>query len=149
MSLLTLSICNIEDFYYTMQNIEYIMYAGTAYLLYILPAISCLVLFVVFDMKMLFLVWRSHNMRDIENAQALRKKLTTFYIEFYVGLFVYLTLNYFFEYYSWLIFLQHMLIIPQIIHNIRAGNNPDFRIHYTLGYLGLRFAGILYERACP
>lgn len=72
------------------------MSSGTAYLLFVLPALAYLVLFVIFDMKMLFLVWRSHHMRNIENAQVLRKKLTVFYIEFYLGLFVYLTLNYFF-----------------------------------------------------
>jgi len=56
------------------------MSSGTAYLLFVLPAIAYLVLFVIFDMKMLFLVWRSHHMRNIENAQVLRKKLTVFYI---------------------------------------------------------------------
>lgn len=56
------------------------MYTGTSYLLYVLPAIAYLVLFVIFDMKMLFLVWRSHHMRHVEDAQELRKKLTTFYI---------------------------------------------------------------------
>lgn len=144
MSLLTLSICNIEDFYFTMLHIEYIMSSGTAYLFFVLPAISYLVLFVIFDMKMLFLVWRSHHMRDIENAQALRKKLTTFYIEFYLGLFIYLTLNYFFEYESWLIFVQHLILLPQIIHNVRAGNKPGFSAYYILGYLGLRFMVPLY-----
>jgi hypothetical protein len=48
-----------------MINIEYIMYTGTAYLLYIFPAIAYLILFVIFDMKMLFLVWRSHHIREI------------------------------------------------------------------------------------
>jgi len=65
MSLLTLSICNIQDFYYTMLNIEYIMSSGTAYLFFVLPSIAYLVLFVIFDMKMLFLVWRSHHMREV------------------------------------------------------------------------------------
>lgn len=58
--------------------------------------------FVIFDMKLLFLAWRSHYMRQIDNPQALRKKLTTFYIKFCkytiyidVGLFIYLTLTYF------------------------------------------------------
>lgn len=53
-------------------------------------------LFIIFDMKMLFLVWRSHNIANIENPQLLRKKLTAFYIQFYLGLFLYLTLTYFF-----------------------------------------------------
>jgi transmembrane E3 ubiquitin-protein ligase len=149
MSLITLSICNIEDFYLTMVHIEYIMTTGTAYLFFILPAVSYLMLFVIFDMKMLFLVWRSQHMRDIENAQALRKKLTAFYIQFYLGLFAYLTLNYFFQFDAWLIFVQHLLIVPQIVHNVRKGNNPGFSWLYIFGFLGLRFLIPLYERGCP
>lgn len=82
-SLTTVAFCNIVDFYLTMMHIEYIMASSSnAYLFYIIPAFSYIVLFVVFDMKLLFLVWRSHYMREIENPQALRKKLTTFYIKF-------------------------------------------------------------------
>lgn len=63
-SLTTVAICNIEDFYLTIIHIEYIMTSSSnGYLLYILPAFSYIVLFVVFDMKLLFLVWRSHYMR--------------------------------------------------------------------------------------
>ena len=47
-----------------------------------MPALAYLVLFIVFDMKMLFLVWRSNNLRNIDNPQLIRKKLTTFYIQF-------------------------------------------------------------------
>jgi hypothetical protein len=74
-------------------------------MLFILPALAYIFLFVVFDMKLLFLVWRGHYMRDINNPHDLRKKLTTFYIKFCkflfhldVGLFLYLSLNYFFAY---------------------------------------------------
>jgi hypothetical protein len=149
MSLFTLSMCNIEDFYFTMLHIEYIMSTGTAYLMFVLPSLAYLVLFVIFDMKMLFLVWRSHHMRNIENPQALRKKLTVFYIQFYLGLFIYLTLNYFFEYEYWLIFLQHLIMVPQIVHNVLKGNNPGFSPYYIIGFLGLRFLIPLYQRGCP
>lgn len=149
MSLFALSLCNIEDFYFTMLHIEYIMSSGTAYLLFVLPSLAYLVLFVIFDMKILFLVWRSHHLRNIENPQQLRKKLTVFYIEFYLGLFIYLTLNYFFQYESWLIFVQHMILIPQIVHNVRKGNNPGFSPYYIIGFLGLRYLIPLYERGCP
>lgn len=105
-SLTTVAFCNIQDFYLTMMHIEYIMESSSnSYLFYIIPSFSYIVLFVVFDMKLLFLVWRSHYMREIDNPQALRKKLTTFYIKFCtfscysdVALFIYLTLAYFFSY---------------------------------------------------
>ena len=91
-------------------------------------------LFVIFDMKLLFLVWRAHYMREIDNPQALRKKLTTFYIKFCtffnynvdLGLFAYLTLTYFFSFDAWMIVLQNLILVPQIVHNARVGNNPGF-----------------------
>lgn len=47
-----------------MVHIEYIMTSGSnTYLFYIIPSIGYIMLFVVFDMKLLFLVWRSHYMR--------------------------------------------------------------------------------------
>ena len=54
----------------------------SGYLFFILPSLAYIVLFIIFDMKILFLVWRSHNLRNIENPQLLRKKLTAFYIQF-------------------------------------------------------------------
>ena len=81
-----------------MAHIQYIMNTGSGYLFFILPSLTFIVLFIIFDMKMLFLVWKSQNMGNMDNPQLLRKKLTAFYIQFYLGLFVYLTMNYFFAY---------------------------------------------------
>jgi len=115
-----------------------------------------IILFVVFDMKMLFLVWRSHNSRNIENAQMMRKKLTAFYIQFCtsllildLGLFIYLTLSYFFTMDGWFIIIRNLIIIPQIIHNVRIGNNCGFSPYYIFGYLGMRILVPIYERSCP
>ena len=47
-----------------------------------MPSLAYVVLFIIFDMKMLFLVWRSHNLRNIDQPQVLRKRLTAFYIQF-------------------------------------------------------------------
>lgn len=72
-------------------------------------------------------------MREIDSPQALRKKLTTFYIKFCknfayidVGLFIYLTLTYFFSFDVWMIIIQNLILLPQIIYNARIGNNPGF-----------------------
>ena len=43
-----------------------------------------------------------------------------------VGLFAYLTLTYFFTYDVWMIIIQNLFILPQIVHNARVGNNPGF-----------------------
>ncbi len=95
-SLLAISLCNIEDFSSTMGNIQNIMSSSSGYLFFILPSLAYIVLFIIFDMKMLFLVWRSQNINHLDNPQLIRKRLTAFYIQFYLGLFLYLTLTYFF-----------------------------------------------------
>jgi len=40
-------------------------------------------------------------------------------------------------------------MIPQIIYNVRQGNNPGFEPLYTIGYMGVRVLVPFYERACP
>lgn len=42
-----------------------------------------------------------------------------------------------------------MLLVPQIIHNIRLGNNPGFNYHYVFGFVGSRMLLPVYERLCP
>lgn len=66
-----------------------------------------------------------------------------------MGLFLYLTLMYFFSFDSWMIVIQNLLMVPQIIHNARTGINPGFEPTYILGYLGARVLMPIYERACP
>lgn len=132
-----------------MTHIQYIMGSSSGYLFFILPALSLIVLFIIFDMKMLFLVWKSHNLTNIDNPQLLRKRLTSFYIQFYLGLFLYLTLTYFFAYDWWMIILRNLLLLPQIVHNVRLGQKPHFNVYYLFGYIGSRLLVPLYERACP
>jgi hypothetical protein len=82
LSLLTLSLCNISDFSSTMSHLEFIMGSESGYLFFVLPSAAYLVLFVLYDMKMLFLVWRSHNIRRNDTPDTLRRRLTAFYIQF-------------------------------------------------------------------
>lgn len=144
MSLITFSLCNIFDFSQTLTHIQYIMGTPNGYLFFILPSLGFIVLFIVFDMKMLFLVWKSYNMQFLEDSQVLRKKLTCFYIQFYLGLFLYLALQYFFAFEVWMIVLTNILLLPQIIHNIRVGQKPNFNPYYLFGYIGSRLLILLY-----
>lgn len=61
-----------------------------------------------------------------------------------LGLFIYLTLTYFFSYDAWMILLQNLVLIPQIVHNARVGNNPGFEPLYVFGYISARFLIPLY-----
>lgn len=148
-SLLAVSLCNIEDFSSTMTNIQSIMSSTSGYLFFILPSLSYIVLFIIFDMKMLFLIWRSQNINNLDNPQLIRKKLTAFYIQFYLGLFIYLTLTYFFANEEWMILLRTLLLLPQLVHNVRLAHKSDFSPDYIFGYVGARLLLPLYERSCP
>lgn len=64
-------------------------------------------------------------------------------------MFGYLILMYFFTYDIWPLYLQAFLFLPQIVHNVRKGNNPQFYSAYVLGLLGMRLVLPLYYRGCP
>lgn len=98
---------------------------------------------------MLFLIWRSNHLEVLDSPEILRKKLTSFYVYFYLGLFAFLTLNYFFGYEDWMILVRNVILIPQIIHNVRLGQKPLFNPYYIFGFIGSRLLIPIYERACP
>ena len=66
-----------------------------------------------------------------------------------LGLFFYIALIYFFLYDEWFIICQSLILVPQIVRNVRNGNNPGFEPAYVLGYLSMRFFIPFYERLCP
>ena len=63
-------------------------------------------------------------------------------------MFGYLILMYFFTYEIWPLYLQAFLFLPQIVHNVVKGNNPQFYYAYILGLLGMRLVLPLYYRGC-
>jgi hypothetical protein len=48
-----------------------------------------------------------------------------------------------------MIVLRNLVLVPQIIHNIRLGSNPGFNVYYIFGFIGSRLLIPLYERLCP
>jgi transmembrane E3 ubiquitin-protein ligase len=132
-----------------MTHIEFIMGSSSGYLFFVLPSLAYLTLFIFLEMKMLFLVWKSHNLETLDHPQMLRKRLTSFYFQFYLGLFAFLSLNYFFGFEAWMILLRNLILIPQIIHNVRLGHKPLFNPFYVFGFIGSRLLIPIYERTCP
>lgn len=103
-----------------------------------------------FDMKLVFVVWRAVNMTMVMTTAELRKKLTMFYVKFYLTLFIYLTVMYFFHFEVWVLIIQPFLVyMPQIVKNVKKGNNPHFYKSYIFGVLGLRMVLVLYYKGCP
>lgn len=58
-------------------------------------------------------------------------------------------LMFFFTYEIWPLYVQSFLFLPQIIHNVRKGNNPQFYYYFILGVLGMRVVLPIYYRGCP
>ena len=56
----------------------------------------------------------------------------------YVVLFLlyYYLLKVFFGYENWVIILTSLVLVPQIVHNLIIGANPDFNPYYIFGYVG-------------
>ena len=48
-----------------------------------------------------------------------------------------------------MIILRNLILLPQLVHNIRLGNNPGFNFYYIFGYVGSRLLLPVYERLCP
>lgn len=48
-----------------------------------------------------------------------------------------------------MIILRNLFLLPQIVHNVRLGQKPNFNPFYLFGYIGSRLLVPLYERACP
>lgn len=66
-----------------------------------------------------------------------------------LGLFIYLTLTYFFSNDEWMIIVRNLILLPQIVHNVRLGSNPGFNFYYIFGFIGSRLLITMYERLCP
>lgn len=47
-----------------------------------------------------------------------------------------------------MIILRNLVLLPQIIHNIRLGQKPTFNPYYIFGFMGSRLLIPIYERAC-
>lgn len=45
--------------------------------------------------------------------------------------------------------IRTLILLPQLIHNIRLGHKPNFAPFYIFGYVGARLLVPMYERLCP
>jgi len=48
-----------------------------------------------------------------------------------------------------MIILRNLTLLPQVIHNLRIGNKPEFNLFFIVGFAGSRILVPLYERICP
>lgn len=65
---------------------------------FILPIFLLVLQSIFFDMRLIFAVWRATNMHIAITTAEIKKRLTMFYVKFYLTLFGYLALMYFFHF---------------------------------------------------
>lgn len=92
------------------------------------PSIVFFILFSIFQMKTLFLSWKSrYNDLFHENIIQFRKKLLQFYTSFYISLFLFLiSLKYWYNNFILVYIIFSSTWIFQIIHSARTGTKPPF-----------------------
>ncbi|CAD8047632.1 unnamed protein product [Paramecium sonneborni] len=148
-SLFAIGYLTVQDSYICLQNLYQALITYQYFQYFILPAFFYFLLATTCDMKLIWIVWRSRHLDDLFDQQRMRKAITYFFAQFYFSLIIYFILMYFFYPYNWFIYITGMCLLPQIIHNVRIGNNPKFISYYIFGILIPSMIYQIYNRACP
>ncbi|CAD8139736.1 unnamed protein product [Paramecium octaurelia] len=148
-SLFAVGYLTIQDSYICLQNLYEALINYQYFQYFILPAFFYFLLATTCDMKLIWIVWRSRHLEDLFDQQRMRRAITYFFAQFYFSLILYFLLMYFFFTYNWFICLTGLCLLPQIIHNIRLGNNPRFISYFVFGILVPSMLYQLYNRGCP
>jgi hypothetical protein len=136
-------ICTIH-FYLSITNEDFSYEYGT-------PSMTYFLLFSIFELRLIFFVWRARNHHlAYTDMNLYRKKLLRFYSAFYIFLFIgLLTIRYVFSnFWTCYLFFGSTWFF-QIIHSIVNGTKPPYSMNYILIVtIGKLFAP-LYIKACP
>lgn len=87
--------------------------------------------FILFELRLLYNLWRNKNARFFHDPQALKKKLLQFYCIFYF--FMFMSLFYVVKFYfvkEYILAAITMTWIPQIIHNAMTRNRTSLPLLY-------------------
>ncbi|KAM3134393.1 hypothetical protein pb186bvf_013506 [Paramecium bursaria] len=148
-SIISVGYITVYDSYVCLQNLYFALINYAFFQYFILPAFFYFMLATTCDMKLIWILWRSRHMAEIIDQQQMRKAITIFFAQFYFSLIGYFILMYFFELENWFICLTGLVMIPQVIHNVRNGNNPKFIYAYIFGILCPSMLYPIYARGCP
>jgi hypothetical protein len=130
-------------FYFAVNHDKYVPHFG-------IPAFFYFINFSVFELRLLYNLWRNQNIHELNDANVIRRKLIKFYIIFYV--FLFLSLFFVTKFYFEAPYILAAVIItwiPQIIHNAMYKNNSSMPL---IALILITFNKILipfYFRGCP
>ena len=118
---------------------------------YGMPSITYFSLFSVFQLRILFLAWKSrYNDLIYENVVLFRKKLFKFYSIFYAVLFISLiSIKFIFEYYFLTFILFFITWIFQIYYSIKTSTKPPQPFSYIFLFTFSKMFAPIYIKAYP
>jgi len=118
---------------------------------YGMPSITYFSLFSVFQLRILFLAWKSrYNDLMYENVVLFRKKLFKFYSIFYAVLFISLiSIKFIFEYYFLTFILFFITWIFQIYYSIKTSTKPPQPFSYIFLFTFSKMFAPIYIKAYP
>ena len=118
---------------------------------YGMPSITYFSLFSVFQLRILFLAWKSrYNDLIYENVVLFRKKLFKFYSIFYAVLFISLiSIKIIFEYYFLTYFLFFITWIFQIYYSVIKSTKPPQPFSYIFLFTFCKMFAVIYIKGYP
>ena len=118
---------------------------------YGMPSMTFFALFSVFQLRILFLAWKSRNNELLfENASLFRKKLLKFYTTFYCSLFICLvSIRLIFEYFILTYLLFFSTWIFQIYHSVKNSVKPPMSFSYIFIFSFFKMLIPIYVKAYP
>ena len=118
---------------------------------YGMPSITYFSLFSVFQLRILFLAWKSrYNDLIYENVVLFRKKLFKFYSIFYAVLFISLiSIKIIFEYYFLTYFLFFITWIFQIYYSVIKSTKPPQSFSYIFLFTFCKMFAVIYIKGYP
>ena len=118
---------------------------------YGMPSITYFSLFSVFQLRILFLAWKSrYNDLMYENVVLFRKKLFKFYSIFYAVLFISLiSIKFIFEYYFLTFILFFITWIFQIYYSVKTSTKPPQPFSYIFLFTFCKMLAPIYVKGYP
>lgn len=150
-SLVSIEFALLQDVYLLLFHLFFASLFYTVNIFLFLISFLFIMIFSFFDNRILIYVWKYQIMRNRNylNEREFQKKLLTYQIKIYLYLIVYnvsmckLFLN------PHLIFVNSLILFPQIIHNIIYPTTSEFNFSYLFNYIGSKYFIFFYLRGLP
>lgn len=106
-------------FFLAVNDEEYISHFG-------IPAFFFFANFSIFELRLLYNVWKNQNIHELNDINVIRKKLVKFYITFYIFLFMslFFVTKFYFEH-TYILIAVCVTWTPQIIYNFIYNNQTS------------------------